>query len=210
MEFSMVSITLLVLAAGLILMGLRLLFATNWFLQFLRGFAGFGLILCAAIIIMVGLNLASYAQIAENHDLANISFTKINEQSYEAAVVSVQTGKEFKFTVDGDMWQVTGRVLSLSGASPFYKLESISGRYYSLEQQRTSAQNINTMPDESIGIDLWNWFKGKDVGFISTSVYKSKFLPLADGAVFSVSIGKIDLQSEPVNEAAKAINKEWQ
>jgi hypothetical protein len=209
MVFGMFSITLLVVAAALILLGLKLLFHANWFMQFLRGFAGFGLITVATLIIMVGLNLASYAQISEKQDLANISFTKVNEQTYEATLVSVSSGEETKFTIEGDMWQVSGRVLTLFG-SPFYRLDSLAGRYYTLEQQRSSAESINIMPDNSIGLDLWGWFKGKDVGLISTAVYKTRFLPLADGAVFTVSIGEFELLSAPVNDAAKSINSEWQ
>lgn len=210
MEFSMFSITLLVVAAVLILAGLKLLFRADWFLQFLRGFAGFGLIGIAIIIILSGLNLNSYAQLANGQDLSTISFTKVNEQTYEASVVSVHGGEEYKFTIEGDMWQVNSRVLKVAGTAPFYKLENIAGRYYSIEQQRTSAQNMNTVPDISIGLNLWELFKGKDVGLISTALYKSQFLPMADGAVFSVSIGDFDLESTPVNEAATTIFKEWQ
>lgn len=211
MEFGMVSISLLVVAAGLVLLGLKLLFATGWFVHFLRGFGGFGLIAVAAVIVMVGLNLTSYAQLEEKQDLANVSFSKLNEQSYEATVVSVNGGVEYKFTVEGDMWQINSRVLKLAASStPFYKLDSISGRYYSLEQQRSSAQSVSVVPDTGIGLDLWTWFKNKNVGLIVTSLQKSQYLPMADGAVYSVSAGENGLQSAPVNEAAKSIDNEWQ
>jgi hypothetical protein len=211
MEFGFVSIVLLFIATCFVLLGFKLLLATGWFVNFLRGFAGFGLLLLAFIVVMVGLNLASYAQLDEGQDIATVSFTKVDEQSYEASIVSVHGGIESKATVSGDMFQVNSRVLNLIGIStPFYKVENIIGRYYSLEQQRNSPQGLQTLPDTGIGIDLWTWFKGKSVGVVSTSLQKSGFLPMVDGAVFSVSIDQFGLKSTPVNDAARNSNNEWQ
>lgn len=210
MEFGFFTIVLLVISGVLVLSGLRLLIATGWFMQFLRGFAGFGQILLAVFIILVGLNLASYSHIDEKQDLANISFKKLNEQQYEATIADVKGGTEDKFTVDGDMWQVTSRALKVLGSSTqFYKLDAIAGRYYSLEQQRTSALSFSNLPDNSIGVDLWGWFKGKNAGLLKGNELKSKFYPMSDGAVFSISIGSQSLEASPANAEAKKIVSEW-
>ena len=57
MDFGFVSISLLILATVMTLGGLKLLIKKNWLLQFLRGFSGFGLIVFAFIIVMIGVNL---------------------------------------------------------------------------------------------------------------------------------------------------------
>jgi len=211
MEFGFFTISLLVIAGVLVLSGLRLLLAAGWFLQFLRGFAGFGQILIALIIVLVGVNLASYSQLDAKQDLANISFKKVDSQRFEASIASVSGGLETKFIVDGDMWQVTSRALSVMGSSSrFYKMNSISGRYYSLEQQRSSAQSFSSFKHESVGIDLWGMFNGKDIGLVGGDEIKSKFIPMSDGAVFSISIGADDsLDVEAVNDEAKKIVNEW-
>lgn len=212
MEFGVVTIVLLTFAAVLILAGLKLLFKPNWFIQFLRGFAGFGLLLVATGTILSALNLASYSQLQEGEDIANVSFTKQNEQSFQATVVNIQTGAQNAFVIDGDMWQIDARVLrvAFAGSTPFYKLDRISGRYYSLEQERSSPKTVFSLAGESVGFDLWRLFKGSDMGIISADYGSATFLPMADGAVFTVSIGVSGLQAKPVNSEAQHIVNEWQ
>jgi hypothetical protein len=208
MEFGFVSIVLLILAGVLILSGLRLLIATGWLLPFLRGFAGFGQILLAVVILFVGLNLASYAHLEQKQDIASVSFKKTDEQRFEATVMSVHGGQIDKFTIDGDMWQISARSMKLLGSStPFYKLEQVSGRYFTLEQQRSSAVSVGLIADKGIGLDLGALLKNKDVAIVSTSEVKTKFFPMSDGAVYSVSVGAQSLETIPVNEEAKAINR---
>ena len=211
MDFGLVSISLLIIAALLILAGLKLLFKRNWFIQFLRGFGGFGLLLLAFIIIMSGLNIATYSQLSTGEEIANISFKKVNNQNFDAVVVNVQTGEQSTFNIDGDMWQVDARVLKLFlSSTPFYKLERISGRYYSLDQERTNNRSVYPLAGQSMGFDLWSMFQGQSIGLLSANYGSATFLPMADDSVFSVSIGSSGLVSKPVNSTAKSIVNEWQ
>ena len=211
MDFGLVSVSLLIIAAVLILVGLKLLIKRNYFIQFLRGFAGFGLLSLAFIIIMSGLNIASYSQLSQGEQIANISFKKVNNQNYDATVVNVQTGEQSSFNIDGDMWQVDARVLKLFlSSTPFYKLERISGRYYSLDQERTNNRSVYPLTGQSMGFDLWSIFKGSSIGLLSASYGSATYLPMADDAVFTVSIGSSGLVSKPVNTSASAIVNEWQ
>ena len=208
----MITIVLLVISALLILLGLKLLLKKDWLIQFLRGFAGFGLLLIAFLLTMSGLNITSYSQLAEGQPIANVSFVKLNEQSFQTTVVNVQTGVQQEFSIDGDQWQVDARVLrlSLAGKTPFYKLERISGRYYSLEQERSNLKSAYQLNDNSIGFDLWSIFKGKNLGLIKANYGSATYMPMADGATFSVEIGVSGLQVKPVNDQAKHIVNEWQ
>lgn len=211
MDFGLVSISLLTVAAILILVGLKLLFKRNWLVQFLRGFCGFGLLLIAFIIIMSGLNIASYAQLSVGEEIANISFKKVNEQNFDATVVNVQTGQFETFNIDGDMWQVDARVLKLFlSSTPFYKLERISGRYYSLDQERSNSRSVYPLTGQSVGFDLWSIFKGQNIGLLSANYGSATFLPMANDSVFTVSIGASGLVSKPVNSTAQSIVNEWQ
>ena len=211
MDFGLVSISLLIIAALLVMVGLKLLIKRNYFLQFLRGFTGFTLLTLAFIIIMSGLNIATYSQLNHGEEIANISFTKLNDQLYEATVVNVQTGATNKFEIDGDMWQIDARVLKLFlSSTPFYKLERISGRYYSLDQERTNSRSVYPLEGKSMGFDLWLMFKKKNIGLLSASYGSATYLPMAHEATFSVSIGESGLVSKPVNSTANAIVNEWQ
>jgi len=211
MDFGLVSVSLLIIAAVLILVGLKLLIKRNYIVQFLRGFAGFGLLLFAFLIIMSGLNIATYSQLGKGEEIANISFKKVNNQNFDATVVNVQTGISTTFNIDGDMWQMDARVLKLfMSATPFYKLERISGRYYSLDQERTNNRSVYPLEGQTMGFDLWSMFKGQNFGILSAGYGSATFLPMADDAVFSVSIGSSGLISEPVNSTANSIVNDWQ
>ncbi len=99
MDFGMITIVLLVISALLILLGLKLLLKKDWLIQFLRGFAGFGLLLIAFLLTMSGLNITSYSQLAEGQSIANVSFVKLTEQSFQTTVVNVQTGEQQEFNI---------------------------------------------------------------------------------------------------------------
>lgn len=212
MEFGLVTVSLLVVAALLVLAGLKLLFKTNWFLQFLRGFFGFGFLLLAFLLILSGLNIATYSQLADGQEIANISFARVANQSYEATIVNVKTGEQQKITLEGDQWQVDARILALAFTStPFYKLEGISGRYYSLDQELTNNRKFHPITGQSMGIDLWSLFEGRDIGILSATYAKSTtYLPMGDDTLFSISVDRTGLVLAPVNASAKAIVNEWQ
>ena len=211
MAFGTVSIILIILAAGLILAGIYLMIAKDWFLQFLRGFAAFGLIALAVLIIMAGLNLASYAQLQKGSELATITFTKVNEQMFDVSVVDVLTGNENKYTLEGDLWQLESRQIYVAGSStPFYMPERISGRYFSIEQQRLSTPNTYTLPDKSIGINLWAMFAQRNIGIVNGAIAKTQYIAMGDGATYSVRAGgDNDLAVKAVNDAAVSAMEEW-
>ncbi|HEY9034898.1 MAG TPA: hypothetical protein VIN71_13235 [Pseudomonadales bacterium] len=210
MDFGIVSIVLLVLSALLIMLGMKLLFRRNWFVQFLRGFAGFSLLLLALLVTLSGLNIATYQQLAKGQTIANISFTRTAGQQYQAELVNVATGQQASYEINGDMWQVDARILRLAlVARPFYKLDRISGRFYSLEQERTAARSVYSLAEQETGIDLWSLFKGKSLGLIAADYGSATYSPMADGAVFAIVVGVEGLQARPVNDAARQIVNEW-
>lgn len=211
MAFGTVPILLLVLAALLVFAGAYLMFARDWFIQFLRGFAAFGLMGVALLIVLAGINVASYAQLDQGGELANVSFTRVSDQLYEAELVNVLTGQQSKFSIEGDLWQLESRQMRIVGSSvPFYMPERISGRFFSIEQQRLSSFNSFDIADKSMGLNLWGIFAGKDIGLISGNIQKSRFVPMADGAMYSVRVGDNGLEARPVNEMATAAVNEWQ
>ena len=210
MEFGIVSILLLVFAAACIIGSLKLLIAKDYFIQFLRGFAGFWLLVIAFCVVMSSLNLASYSQLIEGQTIANISFTKKDEQEYEATIVNVATGQEEVVDLVGDMWQMDARILRVVGSNtPFYKLERVSGRFYSLEQERSNPKSVFGIEGKSMGFDLFNMFKGSKLGVVKAGYGSATYLPMSDGASFSVNVAATGLTGKPINETARNIVSEW-
>ena len=212
MDFGLVSIFLLVIATLMVLASLKLLIKNDWFLAFLRGFVGFSLLLMAYLTLMSGINIASYAKLAKGETIANISFKKISDQRYQANLVNVITGKESSYTIDGDLWQVDSRImrLALSGPTPFYKLDRISGRYYSIEQETSVSKSAFELHTQQIGFDLWSVFKGSSIGLVSADYGSATFMPMAEGALFAIMVGPSGLLSKPINDAARTIVDSWE
>lgn len=212
MSFGFVSIVLIVIAAAFILLAIRILFNPHWFLGFLRGFAGLSLLLLAVWAVLLSLNIATYQSLKSNQLLASISFTEVRPQEFEA-VISANQGisKQEKYLLHGDMWQIEARVLDISMASNrFYQLNQLRARYYALEQEDRSADTpIRLQQDTTQGMDIWHWLKGKQsVGFIRADRAKSIFVPIADGAMYSISIDKDSLQVKAANaQADNALKK---
>lgn len=210
MNFGLVSIVLLALSALLIIASVKLLFKRHWFLPFLRGFGGFALLLLAVFIILSGLNIATYNQLKEGQSIANISFSQTGPQEFTATLVNVSSGSQKHYTISGDMWQVDARIMRLAlVAQPYYKLDRISGRYYSIEQERVSRRTVHSLADENVGIDLWSLFKGRSLAIVSADYGSATYSPMADNAVFAIELGVNGLQTKPVNDAARQIVNEW-
>lgn len=212
MEFSFFFIILLVLSAVLIVVGLKILLQPGWFAQFIKGFIGFTCLFIAFLTIMSGLDVASYSRLLEGDKIANISFTKDAPQEFKTTVVQMSTGDAVETTIYGDLWQIDTKILriALSGSTPFYKLDRLSGRYYSLDQERSAPRTVQNVTGESLGFDLWQWFKGSDLGLISAEFGSATFMPMADGATYSISVTSNGLVAKPVNNAARNAVANWQ
>lgn len=211
MNFGLVSILLLTTAAVCIIGSMKLLIAKNYFMQFLRGFAGVFLLVVAVLVILSSLNIASYAQLTEGRAIANVSFVQENEQVYVATVVNVTTGETTEVKLEGDLWQVDARIMRVIGSStPFYKLERISGRYYSLEDERTKPRSVHGLSGGSSAFDLFSMFKDSGLGIIKAQYGSATYLPIADTATFTVAVAASGLVAKPVNDAARNIVAEWQ
>ena len=82
MEFGLVTISLLVIAAVFVLLGLKLLGRKGWILGFLRGALGLACLLWAVFLLMSGLSIASYVELKDGQVLANVGFKQRADQSF--------------------------------------------------------------------------------------------------------------------------------
>lgn len=210
MDFGIVSIVLLVLAAVLVLVASKVLFKRHWFLQFLRGFTGFFLLVIAAIAVLVSINIATYKPLSQGQVLAHISFAETAPQEYQALIIQTGLGEESSYVLRGDMWQVDARSLTIAlSKKPFYQLNSLSARYYALEQENSLAEKPHILANSDVGINLWRYFKGKSLGILTANDVSASFLPIADGAMYTITIGSDGLEAKPANVVAEKVMNEW-
>lgn len=196
----------------------RLLFRFSWVLGWLRGMAGFALLALAALFVFVCLDLVSYQRILSDKPILTISFQKQDEQFYTSTVSYIEEGTEAKYELYGEQWQIDARVIrwrgliAMFGTKPGYRLDRLSGRYYSLEDERRKKRSVHQLVQSEYGFDMWHWMKDNG-SFLSIfdAVYGSAtYLPMEDGAIYQVSLSSSGLVSTPLNGIARDAVNQWQ
>ncbi len=199
---------LLALVIGLTLgfFGLRLLGRLQWFVAWARGMAAFGLLAAAVATGLFGYDLLAYEESSYDQVIANISFEQMGSRSFEALLVD-GAGKESRYPINGDQWQVDVRMLQwVNGipAKPLYRLDQLSGRYLSLEEQQAAPNTAYSIASDTGLVDAWESVRRYRLlfPFIHARRTSASFLPMVDGAIYSISLGQHGLIARPLNEAA--------
>lgn len=189
-----------------------LFFRHTWFLQWLRGTAGFLLAGLALWFAFFAASLFSYERVEAGKPLATVSFTASGEHAWDVAIATA-AGDRFQYDLRGDLWQLDLRLLRwkgvFSGAQPLFVPERLSGRYVSLEDEATLERTEhNLLPGTFLGYDLWERVDGSGSLALSASRAGVVLVPIADGAIFEVQLGDSGLVAAPANSAAEAALKQ--
>ncbi|AMR66800.1 hypothetical protein [Aquipseudomonas alcaligenes] len=193
----------------------RILFAPNWFLAWLRGTAGLAFLALAMLIGVIAYDLRSYDPQVQDKPLVTLSFSADGPQRYRVNLL--EGGEEREVTLEGDLWQLDARLLgwkglaALIGLQPGYRLEKLSGRFLAIEQQQSARFARVALAESPYGIDLWRWLRlgQRDLFLFEPQAARVTYLPIADGAVFSVSLGPTGLMAQPMNQVAQQALKDW-
>ncbi|MFL0799367.1 MAG: hypothetical protein K6L80_02870 [Agarilytica sp.] len=215
--FSILTGVLILVALLLIFFGGRILASFNWILGWVRGMAGLSLIALSILLIFVGLDLFTYKQILSDKPILTISFQKQQEQLFTTTISYIEEGVEETYDVYGEQWQVDARVirwrglLASFGVKPGYRLDRLSGRYYSLEDERRKQRSVHQLDQSEYGLDMWKWVQENGFLPIFDAIYGSAtYLPMEDGAIYQVSLSASGLVSTPLNNIAKGAVSQWQ
>lgn len=195
----------------------RLLLKGTWILGWLRGMSGLLLLCGAAVLVFGAIDFYSYKQLSQENTIASIGFTRIEAQKYQASLVD-NDGTERLFELNGDLWQLDARILKwnklLAGAGlkPGYRLDRLSGRYYALEDEKSSPRSVYELSSSKSAIDLWSWARqyGKNITLVDAAYGSATYLPMEDGALFSVILSGTGLLARPLNEPAKLAVNRWE
>lgn len=203
------------LALLVLWVALRILLNRSWFLGWLRGTLGLAFLVGAALVGIVAYDLMSYSTLPEDRPLVNLTFHAEGPQRYR--VVLVEGAQERSVWLDGDLWQLDGRLLRLRGLAeliglqPGYRLEQLSGRFLAIEQQTVAQRPKAVLGQSPLGIDLWRWLRlsGRDLFLFDAQALRVPYLPIANGASYEVRLGSTGLFAEPLNPAARQALKDW-
>lgn len=206
-------IACLVLALILLFSGFRLMGKFQWLLAWVRGMVGLSLVAAAVVVGVFGYDLLSYRQGAYDQLIGNLSFEQTGSQSYDAFLVDAEGG-ETRYQLSGEQWQLDARILKWANgipARPLYRLDRIGGRYMSLEDERNMPKTVYSVAPQSAYIDAWQAVRSNRFlfPFIDALYGSATYLPMADGAIYSISLGPHGLIGRPLNEAATVAMGDW-
>jgi hypothetical protein len=210
MLYTLAAIIVALIAAYIAYSSLRMLWQNSWIAGFFRGLFGLSLLAVGALIALMAFDVYSYKQILEEQVVATLNFEQIENQHYDAVLVDKE-GKQQRFNIRGDQWQLDARIIKWKGyfasfgIKPAFRLERISGRYYDLEQETSAKRTAYAIHPSLYGIDLWqllnknpNW-----VPFIDAIYGSATYLPMKDGALFEVTLSNTGLVARPLNDSAR-------
>lgn len=216
MQFIGLGIGIAILALVILLFAARLLLGERWLMGWLRGMLGLSLLSIAVIGALIAYDISTYAEIPSDKPLLTISAKAEGPQRYRVTVLEGAT--ERSFLLDGDLWQLDARQLhwkglaDLIGLKSGYRLETLNGRFFAIEQQELAAFTHVELAKSRYGVDFWQWLRNfeKDLFIVDANPLRVSYLPIADGAVYSVSLVPTGLMAEPLNNAAQQALKDWQ
>jgi hypothetical protein len=215
MNFDIVPLLIIAFSLVFVAVGAWMLVRQQWFIQWLKGTAGLLLVLVAVYLSFFAFNLYSYHELTEEEPVATVSFRKMGEREF-LATVARPGGEKRDFKLRGDLWQLDARIIkwkgifSLLGVHPGYQLDRISGRYVSLEAERSRERTVYSLHREGLGFDLWENAQKGWSPLIDARYGSATYLPMADGAIFEVTLSSTGLVGRPLNGSAEEAMGSWE
>lgn len=215
MFYPILAILITFIGLGILYFSIKVLVKRGWILGWLRGMWGLILVALGLTMGLSAFDLYSYEQIVEEKSVATISFERLGPQRYNATLVD-SDGNENRYELAGDQWQLDARILkwpdtlAAVGVKPGYRLDRLSGRYYSLEMERNAERTVYGLDDSPLGVDIWAAFRALDTALVDARYGSATFVPMADGAIYEVMLSHTGLLARPVNEPAETAVSRWE
>lgn len=202
---------LLPLLAG-VLLGWRWRRGRGWSSRLLRLLISCLLLLSAALLGVLGTALFGYARLLQETEVATISVQKLGPQQFTVELETADGARQ-RFELGGDQWQLDARVLRwklpalLAGAPSLYRLERLSSRHVDIAQEREALRSVHDLGEHAFP-DLWTLRRQfpQYLDFVDADFGSGAYLPLVDGARYSVSLGpRGGLVARPADAETEAL-----
>jgi hypothetical protein len=166
-------------------------------------------------VVFLLMSYVGYQRLTAEQLVAIIEFSQSGNEEYTARLM-IDGELDRLLPIRGDEWQLDARVLTwkppatILGLDPVYQLERLSGRYSTVQRERSEPRTVHALAEERT-LDLWSlahdfpkFTPGVDA-YYGTATY----LPLADGARFRVTLSRDALIARPVNDSAREAVGDW-
>ena len=164
----------------------------------------------------VAMDLRTYLRLTYEQPVATLSFNALGPQAFHVTFTDAN-GVIRSAELRGDEWELDARVLkwkglaTVLGLDPLYRLERLEGRYRNTAQESNDYHSVLALSAGDTGLDLWSiaqdhagWLPWVDASYGSAT-----YLPMADGAEYTVSLSSTGLLARPANAPAQAAMSHW-
>ena len=203
-----------VLGVILFILGIQRVWRRRGLTGSLEGLVGLLLLAIAALMAAISINLYTYDRLTHESTIAEVTFQEIEPQHFGAHVLLKNNTKILDLR--GDEWQIDARVLKwrgmavLIGFDTLYRLDRLSGRYRDITQERTGLRTVHSLSEKQ-GLDLWMIGRryGHWIPWVDAVYGSATYMPMVDGASYTVSISSTGLLARPSNDIARKAIGEW-
>ncbi|MGI9270657.1 MAG: hypothetical protein ACR2QT_02690 [Woeseiaceae bacterium] len=165
--------------------------------------------------ILLFMSYLGYQRLTAEQLIGVIEFSASGSDEFTARLM-VDGELDRLLPLRGDEWQLDARVLTwkppatILGLEPVYQLERLSGRYSSVDRERSEPRTVHALAEER-PLDLWSLARNfpKFTPGIDAYYGTATYLPMADGARFQVSLSRDALIARPINDFAREAVGQW-
>lgn len=219
---TLISILIAIVGLAFTVTGIKRLFQRRLIQGAGLQLSGLFFLVLASSAFLLASNLHTYQRLVYEQAVAEITFQQHGPQDFTARIESLDSTFQQEVNLKGDEWQLDAQVLSWQGVATLlgldanYRLHRISGRYLDINEEQQRQRTVYSLVKpmayiEDNKFDLWqfaheyqNWLHWVD------AVYGSAvFLPMKDGARFSIAISRTGLIARPVNDEARKAVSQW-
>lgn len=182
------------------------------------GASGISCILSAAVLsgfLVLTVSYLGYERLTSEQVVSQVLFARIAPYEYRARLM-IDGQRDRFFLLTGDEWQIDARLVSwkppatVLGLDPIYRLERLSGRYAEIDQEREEARSVHALTQKPL-LDVWSVARQAPLFMPGVDAYygTATYVPMADGALYEVSLSRDSLIARPANDAARAALGDW-
>lgn len=219
---TLLSALIAVLGLAFTATGVRRLFQRRFLKAAGLEFSGIIFLLLASSFLLLASNLYTYQRLVYEQAIAEITFQQRAHQEFNADIQALDSNFQQTVYLKGDEWKLDTQVLTWQGVATLfgldanYRLHRISGRYVDIDEEQQSPRSVFSLVKKqalvkSEKFDLWqfadkhqNWLHWVDAAYGS-----AVFLPMTDGAKYSVAISRTGLIARPANDEARKAVSQW-
>ena len=165
--------------------------------------------------IMLAFSYYGYDRLVDEQYVGRIQFSQSAPEQYVARLM-VEDEQDRMYELLGNEWQMDARVVTwkppatLLGLDPIFRLDRLSGRYAEIDDERSTVRSVHAL-SEPVTMDVWQFARKypKLMPGVDAHYGTATYLPMADDAIFEVTMTRTGLIARPANAAATAAVGQW-